>query len=274
MDLSGKRTLVMGILNVTPDSFYDGGKNFDREKAIRRASQLYREGADIIDIGGESTRPGAEPVSAAEEIDRVCPVIEAVVRNMDIPISIDTYKSDVAREALKAGASIVNDISGFSFDNQMADVVSGFGAYVILMHIKGTPHNMQNDPQYEDLFQEIYDYLEKACEKGMNAGIAREKIIIDPGIGFGKTLKDNYRLINNIKYFKKAGFPVLIGLSRKSLISRLYDRDYDRLYATIALNAVSVMNGVDIIRVHDVEAHCLALAAVDMLKGSSNGISI
>lgn len=276
MDFSSrKRTLIMGILNVTPDSFYDGGRHFHKEKAIERAYELYREGADIIDIGGESTRPGAEPVSISEEIDRVCPVIESVSSNIGIPVSVDTYKSKVAAEALKCGAKMVNDISGLSFDEEMAGIVSINKSYLVLMHIQGNPRNMQVNPHYNNLLEDICTYLENACNKAINSGIDRKKIIIDPGIGFGKTLEDNYKILANIDRLKSLGYPLLIGISRKSLIGRLYDGDYNRLFATIALNSISVMKGADIIRVHDVEAHRLALKSVDLLKGIiSDGSSI
>ncbi len=219
----GKKTLIMGILNVTPDSFYDGGRNFGRDKAIDKAYQLYKDGADIIDIGGESTRPGAETVSLTEEMDRVCPVIEAVAGEIDIPISIDTYKSEVAEEALKLGASIINDISGLTFDDRMAGIAARYESYIVLMHIKGSPKNMQVNPHYDNLLEEIYSFLENSKEKAVISGVDKDKIIIDPGIGFGKTLEDNYRILNNIDFFKKMGFPLLIGLSRKSLIGKLYN---------------------------------------------------
>lgn len=263
---SGDKTLIMGVLNITPDSFHDGGKFFNREEAIRQAYKLRDEGADIIDIGGESTRPGASKISSSREIDRVCPVIEEIISDIGIPVSIDTYKADVAEEALKLGASIVNDISGLAFDGRMAGVIAEYGAYTVLMHIRGTPENMQTDPRYNDLLLEIYLYLEEAKNKAIDSGIKREKIIIDPGIGFGKTLKDNYTLLRNLGYFKKMGFPLLIGVSNKSLIGKLYEGDYNRLYATIALNSVSVLNGADIIRVHDVLPHRLALQSLEMLK--------
>lgn len=263
----GKKTLIMGILNVTPDSFYDGGRNFGREKAIKKAYQLYKDGADIIDIGGESTRPGADTVSLSEEMDRVCPVIEAVADNIDIPVSIDTYKSEIAEEALKLGASIINDISGLAFDEKMAGIAARYKSYIVLMHIKGNPKNMQVNPQYENLLKEIYSFLESAKEKAINSGVDKNKIIIDPGIGFGKTLEDNYRILNNIGFFKKMGFPLLIGLSRKSLIGRLYDNEEDRLFATIALNTISSVYGADIIRVHDVREHYLAFQSIEMLRG-------
>ncbi len=268
MDLKlNNRSLIMGIINITPDSFYDGGINFDRDRAIRRAYELREDGADIIDIGGESTRPGAEEVSLSVELDRVCPVIEAIAKNVDIPISVDTYKSQVADEAIKSGASIINDISGLTFDENMAHVAVRHNSYLILMHIKGTPKNMQVNPHYDDLLKEIYSFLENSMQKALAAGVDKNKIIIDPGIGFGKSLEDNYRILNNIIFFKKMGVPVLIGLSRKSLIGKLYDKDYDRLFATIALNSISVINGADIIRVHDVKEHYLALKSVEMLKG-------
>jgi dihydropteroate synthase len=269
MDLVfGKKTLIMGILNVTPDSFYDGGSSYGLDKAIKRANELYEAGADIIDIGGESTRPGADMVSLSEEMDRVCPVIEAIAGRMDIPISVDTYKSEVAEEALKLGARIVNDISGLTFDDNMAKVAAKYSSYVVIMHIKGTPKNMQVNPVYENMLEEIYTFLEKSKEKALNSGVGKDKIIIDPGIGFGKSFEDNYRILNNIGYFKRMGYPLLIGLSRKSLIGKLYEKDCDRLFATIALNSLSALNGADIVRVHDVREHCLALKSVEMLKGT------
>lgn len=257
---------IMGILNVTPDSFYDGGAYFDRDRAIERAYRIRDEGADIIDIGGESTRPGALPVPAAEQIDRVCPVIEAVAGDIGVPISVDTNRSDVARAALDAGASIVNDISGLTFDDDMADTVAARGAGMVLMHIQGKPETMQDRPRYDDLIGEILAFLRDAARRAVERGVDPGRIIVDPGIGFGKTLEDNYRIIRNLGEFKKLGYPVLVGLSRKSLIGKLYPRDEDRLPATIALNAASIMNGADIIRVHDVRAHRLALDSLEMLK--------
>ncbi len=256
----------MGILNVTPDSFYDGGRFHDARRAVERAYRIREEGADIIDIGGESTRPGSRPVPAGEEIDRVCPVIESIAKDIGIPISVDTSKSAVAGAALAAGASIVNDISGMTFDPDMAGTVARHGAGAILMHMKGTPENMQNDPRYDDLIGEISRFLDDAARRVAAAGIGRGRIIIDPGIGFGKSVRDNYVIIHNIAAFKKLGYPVLVGLSRKSLIARLYDDDSDRLPATIALNAAAVLAGADIIRVHDVKEHRLALAGLEMLK--------
>ncbi len=267
MQLSfGNKTLIMGVLNVTPDSFYDGGRYYNTEDAVKQAYTLQKEGADIIDIGGESTRPGSDSISVSQEIDRVCPVIEKIIKEIDVPVSIDTYKADVAEEALKLGAKIVNDISGLNFDERMADVIVKYKSYAVLMHIKGTPKNMQENPEYTDLLDEIYTSLNNSREKAIGRGIEKEKIIIDPGIGFGKSLEDNYKIIRNIGYFKKMGLPILIGLSRKSLIGKLYNDKSDRLYATIALNSISAVYGADIIRVHDVEAHRLAFVAVDILK--------
>jgi dihydropteroate synthase len=257
---------IMGILNVTPDSFHDGGKYFDKNIAVERAYRIRDDGADIIDIGGESTRPGSLPVPAGEEIDRVCPVIEIIAKDIGIPISVDTTKSEVARAALGAGASIINDISGLTFDRTTADAAAEYGAGMVLMHIKGRPETMQNDPRYGDLIGEICGFLDEAVRKAVAAGVDLSKIIVDPGIGFGKTLEDNYRIIRNLREFKKLGLPVLVGLSRKSLIGKLYKGSEDRLPATIALNTVSILNGADIIRVHDVKEHRLALAGLEMLK--------
>ncbi len=256
----------MGILNVTPDSFYDGGRYGDHESAVLRAMEMVEEGADIIDIGGESTRPGAIPVSAEEEVARVCPVIEKLVKMTDVPISIDTTKAAVAREALRLGVSMVNDISGLSFDTEMAATAAEAGAYLVISHIRGTPATMQNDTRYDDLLGEIRSFLEMAVEKAREAGVKKNKIIIDPGIGFGKTLEGNYVILHNIPFFKEIGYPLLVGLSRKSLIGRLYDGEADRLPATIALNSLAVYAGADIIRVHDVKPHVLSLKAVEMLK--------
>ncbi len=261
-----ERARIMGIVNVTPDSFYDGGRYADAGRAAERAFLLRDEGADIIDIGGESSRPGAKPVSAWEEMDRVCPVIERIAGGIGVPVSVDTTKAEVARAALRAGASIINDISGLTFDDGMAAAAAESGASLVLMHIQGTPETMQRDPRYGDLVGEIRAFLAAAAEKAVARGVGREKIIVDPGIGFGKTLEDNYRIIKNLHEFRKLGFPVLVGLSRKSLIGKLYRRDEDRLPATIALNAAAVLNGADIIRVHDVKEHRLALDAVEMLK--------
>ncbi len=252
----------MGILNVTPDSFHDGGNYFRIEDAVKRAYRIAGEGADIIDVGGESTRPGSKPVSVQEEIDRVCPVIEIIAGEIELPVSIDTTKSEVAEAAVKAGADIINDISGLTFDKKIADIAAEYNTGLVLMHIKGTPEDMQVDPAYDDLIGEISEFLITARDKAVQAGVEKGKIIFDPGIGFGKTLEDNYRILNNINSFRELGSPLLIGLSNKSLIGRLYSDNPSRLPGTIALNAVSILNGADIIRVHDVKEHRLALDAL------------
>jgi len=261
-----RKTRIMGILNVTPDSFYDGGRYKSVEDAVSRAIEMYYEGADIIDIGGESTRPGAEQVSVGEEIERIVPVIEGIVSRIPVPVSIDTTKSRVAAEAAAAGASIINDISGLTFDPAIAAVAADYKTGLVINHIKGTPVDMQKNTVYSDIIKDILDFLNISINIASDNGVAGEKIIIDPGIGFGKSLEQNYYILNNIMEFRKTGYPVLIGLSRKSLIGKLYPGNEDRLPATIALNAVAVNNGADIIRVHDVRAHRLAMDSIDFLK--------
>lgn len=265
MKISGK-TRIMGILNVTPDSFYDGGVHNSIEKGISHAIQMFNDGADIIDIGGESTRPGALQVSISEEIDRVVPVIERLAKEIPLPISIDTTKSEVAAEAVKAGASIINDISGLTFDPAVIKIAADNHTGLIINHIKGIPSDMQKNTGYNDIIKDILDFLNISINNALDMGVSGERIIIDPGIGFGKSLEQNYIILNNINSFRKTGYPVLIGLSRKSLIGKLYKDDDDRLPATIALNAVAVNNGADIIRVHDVKAHRLAMESIDFLK--------
>jgi len=252
LDFSEK-THIMGILNVTPDSFSDGGLFSGKSSAINRAIQMVVEGADIIDIGGESTRPGSEPVTIEEEIERTIPVIETIVKEIHIPISIDTCKSEVARRALDAGASMVNDISGLRFDPKMPQVVAEYKVPVVVMHIKGTPGDMQKNPVYEALIPEILDYLRESIRTALESGIPEDRIIIDPGIGFGKTYEHNLELIRNLKEFKTLGYPILIGLSRKSFINNIYESlPSERLEGTLVSNAVSVINGANILRVHDV----------------------
>ncbi len=260
------RTGIMGILNVTPDSFYDGGRFADIDRAFEHAMQMVSEGADIIDVGGESTRPGSKFVSAGEEIDRVCPVIEKITRESAIPVSIDTTKSAVASEAVRCGARIINDISGLTFDPGIIRVAAENCTGLVVSHIRGVPENMQKNTSYDNLLQDILDFLKLSSESAVQSGVSRDKIIIDPGIGFGKSLEQNYVILNNIHRLREIGFPVLIGLSRKSLIGKLYDSDEDRLPATIALNAAAVLRGADIVRVHDVKAHRLALDSIDFLK--------
>ncbi len=257
----GKRTYLMGILNVTPDSFSDGGRFFDQTDAVLHAFQMVKDGADIIDIGGESTRPGAETVSLDEELRRVVPVIRKIRQKSNVPISIDTYKSTVAAEAINAGANIVNDISGLHFDNKMADAIAGCGASVVIMHIKGTPKDMQVNPHYSDVVKEVYDYLAEAVDRARKKGI--KQVLIDPGIGFGKTVEHNLELICRLHEFHSIGVPILIGVSRKSFIGKILETAVEaRLEGTAAAVTASIIHGADIIRVHDVrEMRRVALVA-------------
>lgn len=262
-----KKTYVMGILNVTPDSFSDGGLYFSEKQAIEQAFKLLEEGADIIDIGGESTRPGSEPVSIDEEIRRTIPVIKALSREIKVPISIDTYKAEVARHALDAGASMVNDISGLRFDPEMARVVAKYDVPVIVMHIKGRPKDMQENPVYEALIPEIIDYLRISIRLAIKFGIKEDRIIIDPGIGFGKTFEHNLEIINNLKEFALLERPVAIGVSRKAFIGKILGDlpPQERLEGTAAAVAISVYNGANIIRVHDVKEMARVIKVVDSI---------
>ncbi|HPJ36824.1 MAG TPA: dihydropteroate synthase [Spirochaetota bacterium] len=262
----GNTTYIMGILNVTPDSFFDGGRYVTRQQAVDRAAQMIAEGADIIDVGGESSRPGADPVSGEEEMQRVCPVIEDISKRFDVMISVDTCKAPVAESALRCGAVIVNDISGMSFDSGMCPVVAASGCYVVLMHIKGTPKTMQQDPVYDNVVRDVYNDLKEKVDIALRGGVHRDKIIIDPGFGFGKTVDHNYELLANLEVFKGMGLPVLVGLSRKSMVKKLLGEGDDTLPGTLALNAISAVKGADIIRVHDVEVHKLSMKSVDIVK--------
>lgn len=263
-----KKTYIMGILNVTPDSFYDGGKYNNVEKAIHRGLQLIEQGADILDIGGESTRPGALPVSLDEELKRVIPVIEGITKRVKIPISIDTYKAKVAEEAINAGASIINDISGLRFDPEMAYVASKYNTPVILMHIKGNPKDMQKNPHYYALIPEIIEYLRTSIIIAKEAGIQEDKIILDPGIGFGKLPEHNLEIIGNLREFTSLGKPILIGVSRKSFIGKILNDapPEGRLEGTAAAVAVSIINGANIVRVHDVDYISKIVKVVDAIK--------
>ncbi len=263
-----RKTYIMGVLNVTPDSFSDGGLYFDRDKAIERGLSLAKDGADIIDIGGESSRPGSNPVSIDEEIKRTAPVISVLSKVLDIPISIDTYKSEVAQEALNSGASMVNDISGTRFDSKMAAVVRKFDVPVIIMHIKGTPSNMQITPVYQALIPEILEYLREGINICREHGIPDERIIIDPGIGFGKTFEHNLEIINNLKEFSLLGKPIAIGVSRKAFIGKILGDvpTSQRLEGTASAVAISVYNGANIVRVHDVAEMSKVVKVADAIK--------
>ncbi|MCX7793299.1 MAG: dihydropteroate synthase [Thermodesulfovibrionales bacterium] len=267
LDLSSK-THVMGILNVTPDSFSDGGLFSDPERAVEHALRMVEDGADIIDIGGESTRPGSEPVSAAEEIKRVVPVIKRLVAQVKVPVSIDTYKSLVARAALDAGASMVNDISGLRFDPEMKNIVAEYRVPVIIMHIKGIPKTMQLNPTYDALIPEIMDYLREGIIIAREAGISEELIIIDPGIGFGKTFEHNLEIINRLREFTYLEKPILIGPSRKAFIGKLLGDvpPLMRLEGTLGAVAIAAYNGANIVRVHDVKETVKLLKVVDGIK--------
>jgi len=248
-----KQPLVMGILNVTPDSFSDGGKFYDPAKAADHAFLMAEQGADIIDIGGESSRPGAMQISVSEEIDRVLPVLEMLKSDLNIPISIDTRHSEVASKACQAGASIINDISGLAHDENIAEVAAETNSYLILMHMRGTSATMQINIHYDNLIKDISDYLAKAAAKAIAKGVSRDRIIIDPGIGFGKTVEHNFSLLKHVPEFMKLGFPVLIGVSRKSFIGKTLDVDIDeRLEGSLAAAVYAVSKGASIIRVHDV----------------------
>lgn len=261
-----KRTHIMGILNVTPDSFSDGGEFVEPSVAVERALTMIKDGADIIDIGGESTRPGAEPVSATEELDRVLPVIEALAKETTIPISIDTYKSNVAEQAINAGAKIINDISGFHFDKKIVPIAAKYNTGCVLMHIKGEPRNMQKNPHYDDVLGEISDYLIKSIAIAQKAGLNKNNIVIDPGIGFGKRFVDNLEIIRELKKLNVLNCPVLVGPSRKSFIGQILELPPDqRLAGTAAVVAISIINGANIVRVHDIKEISRVTKIVDAI---------
>lgn len=248
----GQRTLIMGILNVTPDSFSDGNLFFDHARALEHAVRMAEEGADIIDIGGESTRPGAESITLEEEIRRVAPIIEKLAKDLSVPISIDTYKAEVAREALDRGAHIINDISGLRFDPAMAGLAARYKAPVVIMHIKGTPKDMQQNPTYDDLVGEIKAYLDDGVRCAEAAGLRRDQVMVDVGIGFGKTVRHNLELINRLDEFHALGCPLLIGPSRKSFIGKVLDLPVqERIEGTAAAVAIAIAKGAHIVRVHD-----------------------
>jgi dihydropteroate synthase len=259
----------MGILNITPDSFSDGGKYYNLDNAVEYALELVKQGADIIDVGGESTRPGAKEISLDDEINRVVPVIKSIRSVSSIPISIDTYKSEVAQIALDSGANIINDISGLKFDSKMIDVVKEHNVPIVIMHIKGTPLNMQINPYYDNIIDEIKSYFEKRINLCLDYGIPKTHIILDPGIGFGKQLNDNFTIIKELNTFIELGYPILIGPSRKSFIGLTLDLPVnDRLEGTAAAITASIMNGAHIVRVHDV----LEMKRVQIISDKIRGV--
>ena len=261
-------TLIMGILNMTPDSFSDGGQFKSHDKAIDHALKMVEEGANIIDIGGESTRPGAEAVQLEEELSRTIPIIEAVRLKSDCLISIDTYKSKVAKAALDAGADMVNDISGLTFDHNMASLVAKRNVPVIIMHIKGKPRDMQKNPNYDNLIKEIKAFFEVQIAIAKKAGIDSGNIILDPGIGFGKRLEDNFEIIRELGQISTMGYPVLLGPSRKSFIGFTLDLPIEeRIEGTLASITAGVINGARIVRVHDIRATRRTLTITEKIMG-------
>lgn len=262
-----KKTYVMGILNITPDSFSDGGQYNEVDTAVDRALEMLEEGADIIDIGAESSRPGANEVSAEEELKRIIPIVEALLKRTEAVLSIDTYKAKVAEECLKLGAGIINDISGLNADEKMAEVIADYDAYCILMHMQGTPNTMQKNPQYNEIISDIIRELGNSIQKAEINGIKPEKIMLDPGIGFGKTQEHNLEIINNLKEFKTLGKPLLVGASRKSFIGKILGTEADnRLEGSIATAVISSLNGANMIRVHDVKETVRAIKVTDEIK--------
>ena len=270
----GKKTLIMGILNITPDSFSDGGEHFSVEKAVKHALLMEKQGADIIDIGGESTRPGAKTVSKNEEAKRVIPVIEEIIDKSSIPISIDTYKSDIAMKALDLGADMVNDITAFQGDKKLVNIVAKYDVPVCLMHMKGTPRSMQINPVYDDVIQEICGFLKERAEYAMFHDIKKENIIIDPGLGFGKRtgrgVEDNCEILRRLSELKNLGFPIMVGASRKTFIGNVCSNGQplpvsERLEGSLAAACIAVANGTDIVRVHDVKETRRCVDLVDCI---------
>lgn len=263
----GERTLVMGVLNVTPDSFSDGGDFSDPSAAVDRALEMVAEGADIIDIGGESTRPGSDPVATAAEINRTVPVIEKIRAQSDIPISIDTMKSDVARLALEAGADIINDVSAFEADADMVGIAAKTRAGVVLMHMKGCPKTMQSNPDYGDVAAEVGAYLRRRLNFAEQYGVQRDRMVVDPGIGFGKTVEHNLELLRGLPALAECGSPILVGASRKRFIGAVTNRSdpAERRAGSLGAAAWAAMHGAHILRVHDVIDTCDACRLVDTL---------
>ena len=266
----GRRTHIMGVLNVTPDSFSDRGKYFQQDKAIEHGLSMAGEGADIIDVGGESTRPYSEKISDQQELDRVIPVIRALSKDLRIPISIDTCKAEVARQALKAGASIINDISAFRFDPEMISVAGEAGVPVIIMHMQGTPKDMQANPTYENLIPEILDFLKGAINRAVAGGIRKDMIIVDPGIGFGKTFDHNLQIIRELAEFNALERPILLGPSNKAFIGHILHKEpHERDTGSMAAVAASVLNGAHIVRVHNVKKTVETVRMIDAIRRGS-----
>jgi len=265
------KTRFMGIINISSDSFYEQSRCNSTEEVLATAEKMTREGADFLDLGAESSRPGSKPISEQEEIDKLIPVISSLVKIIDIPISVDTYKPIVAKEALKAGAKIINDITGLQKSPEMADVISMFDAGVILMHMKGSPTTMQKNPSYKNVVQEVKGFLEESVKISESAGIFSDQIAIDPGIGFGKNQKHNLEILNNLEMFIELGRPILIGVSRKSFIGNILKLPPEgRLEGSLAASVIGVAKGVSIVRTHDVKETRKAIKVTEaIIKGES-----
>lgn len=256
----GKKTYIMGILNLTPDSFSDGGSYTNVEIAVKHAKKMVEEGADIIDVGGESTRPGHKFVSIEEEIKRISPVIKTLKKNINIPISIDTYKSQVAEEALKLGVDMVNDVWGLTYDEDMANVIGKYDASVCIMH------NQEGTDYDKDIIESIKEFLQNSIDKAIKAGVKKEKIVLDPGIGFGKTFEQNIEVLRRLNELKSLGYPILLGTSRKSVLGNIVGGEpKDRIEATVATTVSGIRDGVEIVRVHDVKENLQAAKIADRL---------
>ncbi|HSR69148.1 MAG TPA: dihydropteroate synthase [Acidobacteriota bacterium] len=268
----GERTLVVGVLNLTPDSFFDGGLYQGRDKALQRARQMVDQGADLIDIGAESSRPGADPVSQQEEMRRLLPVLEALRSHLAIPLMVDTYKAEVARAAAAAGADLINDISAFRLDSQMAQVVAESGVGCVLMHMRGTPADMQKRAPSPDILSDIDCYFEHALAEASAEGIGHDRIILDPGIGFGKTVHDNLLILNRLSFLRRFSLPILVGTSRKSFIGKILDLPVEeRLLGSAASAAAALMRGAHLVRVHDVAAMRQVADIVDAILREREG---
>ncbi len=276
LDLSRSRgwPLLMGVVNVTPDSFSDGGRYLSKDAAVEHALRLTSQGADILDVGGESTRPDAAEISLDEELERVIPVIDAVHKRLQIPISIDTSKPGVMRAAVEAGASLINDVRALRLPGAL-ECAAQLNVDVVLMHMQGDPKTMQKDPQYADLLSEVRTFFELRAAACIKAGIAAEQIIIDPGFGFGKTVQHNLRLLANLHDVAASGWPVLVGVSRKSMIGGMLDRNInERLHASVALAVFAAQHGASMLRVHDVQATCDALRVTAMVTAEYRNTQI
>lgn len=258
--------MIMGILNVTPDSFYDGGHHFNPSYALKHAQKMIDEGVDIIDIGGESTRPGATPVAIDQELERVVPILKAIKQHFDIPVSVDTRRAKVMQAVLELGADCINDVAALT-DEHALETVAKYNPYVCLMHMQNLPHNMQNDPTYASVINEIKSFLSQRKDAAIAAGIAEHKIMLDPGIGFGKQLEHNLEIISSLETFKELGSPMVIGVSRKSMFEHLLGLEVEqRLAATLGATAIAVWHGASIVRTHDVKATKECVSTVHAIK--------